>query len=316
MIVAKGASDSRSDYRPALFYASAREAFRDFLANPAGPKDGGVLLPSFIGWSPREGSGVFDPVRELNLTADFYQLNRDLTVDLVDLAQRLQRGHYRALVLIHYYGRTDPGADQVRDLARTHGVLLVEDLAHGFFSAAVGGLAGSFGHVALYSLHKMFPIPSGGVAVYADSSLIAGQKSTAHGLAEIVLSYDWRHIAATRRDNFLHATARLRELQRRGSQLELIWPRLSEGDVPQTLPIYVMGEGRDAVYERMNAAGFGVVSLYHTLIPQVGPEFVVSHWAASHVLNLPVHQEVSRDALDQLVSALEVCLADVGTAKR
>lgn len=66
VLVTKAAVD-RDGYRvPKLFYTSAREGFEDFLKNlPERPVPlDGVLLPAFIGWSPREGSGVFDPIRD------------------------------------------------------------------------------------------------------------------------------------------------------------------------------------------------------------------------------------------------------------
>jgi dTDP-4-amino-4,6-dideoxygalactose transaminase len=311
VIVEKRAVEPARYRRPAFFYPSARAGFRDFLANMPGRDGRGVLLPSFIGWSPREGSGVFDPLRDLALPAEFYRLNRDLTVDVEDLARRVDGRRHLAVVLIHYYGRTEPQATAVRDLAAARGVPLVEDLAHGFFSAMTGDVAGCFGQVSLYSLHKMLPVPDGGMVVYADPSLVRDQRSTRPDLAGAVLSYDWHRIAAARRRNFLRATALLRQVRSRRGDLELVWPDLADGDVPQTLPVYVRGGGRDAIYERMNAAGFGVVSLYHTLIPEVGDAFPGSAWAAGHVINLPVHQDVRPESLAAVVSAFEACVAEV-----
>lgn len=305
MRVAKGATDPQAFRRPALFYRSAREAFRDFLERLPAEPDSTVLLPAFIGWSPREGSGVHDPVEQLGLPAAFYRLRRDLTVDLPDLSRRLTEGRHRAVVVIHYYGRTDPNLAAIAELARTHGVPLVEDSAHAFFSAARGGVAGSFADLSLYSLHKMFPLADGGMAVYRDPGLLRGQTGTAPELAAQVLSYDWAGIAEARRRNFAVATDLLGDVRHQGSPIELIWPELPATDVPQTLPLYVLTENRDALYERLNAAGLGVVSLYHTLIPALRDgEYPESAWAAAHVLNLPVHQDVDPARLPALVEAL------------
>lgn len=311
MIIDKGARDATRHRRPVFYYHSAREGFRDFLSNLRAPADAGVLLPAFIGWSPREGSGVFDPVQSLGLPAAFYPLNRDLTVDVPALARILEGGHYRALVLIHYYGRTDPQVARVRDLALAHGIPLIEDLAHGFFSAVVGGLAGSYGQAALYSLHKMLPMTDGGLVVYADSTFVYDQRSTAPGLAADVLAYDWQAIARARKANFDLATALLQDLIGRRMDLELVWPHLADGDVPQTLPVYVPEDVRDATYERMNARGYGVVSLYHTLIDGLAQDFPGSAQASARILNLPVHQDVAPGSLIGLVDELESCLIDL-----
>jgi dTDP-4-amino-4,6-dideoxygalactose transaminase len=55
----------------------------------------------------------------------------------------------------------------------------------------------------------------------------------------------------------------------------------------------------------MNAAGFGVVSLYHTLISQVPPQsFPAAVRVSRRILNLPVHQDISHEALEAMVSEL------------
>jgi len=311
MIIEKGARTAANHRRPTFYYRSAREGLRDLLSNLPDPASAGVLLPAFIGWSPREGSGVFDPVASLGIPADFYELNHDLTVDVTAMSRALERRRYRAVVLIHYYGRTDPHSAQVRDLASAHGVTLIEDLAHGFFSAAVGGRAGSYGQAAMYSMHKMLPLEEGGMVVYADDALVAGQTSTFPALAGEVLAYDWRAIAEARRANFLRATALLLELAARRSDVELIWPDLAEGDVPQTLPLFIAGGVRDAVYERLNARGLGVVSLYHTMIDQLSPEFPASVAASRAILNLPVHQDVPTGSVELLVDELESALVSL-----
>lgn len=310
--VSKGARDVEGYRRPAFFYASAREGMADFLRSlPDGPRR--VLLPAFIGRSDREGSGVHDPVVQSGFEASFYGLRRDLTVELVALEAALGREPLSAVVLIHYYGRTDPASAAVQKLCRRHRVPLVEDLAHGFYSSFVGGRAGSVGDLSLFSLHKMLPLDEGGAVTYADARLVRTQASTRPHLAQEVLSYDWRGIARARREAFLRLTDHLTSLAaRRPGHLELVWPHLGPEDVPQTLPVYVLSADRDKVYARMNGAGFGVVSLYHTLIPEVAsrPEHDGAHWSARHVLNLPVHQDVDLEQLTALVAALETCLTE------
>ena len=56
----------------------------------------------------------------------------------------------------------------------------------------------------------------------------------------------------------------------------------------------------------MNAAGFGVVSLYHTLIDQIPrDEFPDSVELSRTILNLPVHHEADTDSLAALVAELD-----------
>lgn len=60
----------------------------------------------------------------------------------------------------------------------------------------------------------------------------------------------------------------------------------------------------------MNKNGYGVVSLYHTLIPELrnDKEFIISQELSSHILNLPVHQDVNSDEyVNMLEMLLETC---------
>ena len=52
--VGKLASSPIGFRRPRFFYESAREGFQDFLSQYCDSPRDGVLLPAFVGWTPRE----------------------------------------------------------------------------------------------------------------------------------------------------------------------------------------------------------------------------------------------------------------------
>lgn len=55
----------------------------------------------------------------------------------------------------------------------------------------------------------------------------------------------------------------------------------------------------------MNDAGFGAVSLYHTLIDQIREnEFPASHQISRRILNLPIHQDAQEEDLHEMVDCL------------
>lgn len=309
--VTKTAVEPTTARATSLFYDSARAGMLDFLAQRLAAQPGlRVLLPSFIGWSPHEGSGVFDPVRELDLAATFYRLHDDLSVDVADLAARLDEGGPAVVVVIHYFGRTDPALAQIASIVDRHDAVLVEDLAHGFFTARAGGPAARFGGVLLYSLHKMFPTPEsrGGMVTYPDASLVTRQVSTRPDLAGFLLDYDWREIAERRQAHYADLERRLRALADSVGGFDLLWPELSDHDVPQTLPVRIQGSGRNEIYTRMNAEGFGMVSLYHTLIPELR-ENVEMVALSRTVINFPVHQDMHADQREALVASFAAALA-------
>jgi dTDP-4-amino-4,6-dideoxygalactose transaminase len=299
---------SRSDsYRRRIYdFPNARSAFRAALL-ALGMKRGfdEVLLPAYVGWSSREGSGVMDPIRELGLKPLFYRMTSHLRIDVDDLCLRLTTSRARVLVLIHYFGFPDPEYKRVCQLAREHGLIVVEDEAHSMLSDLVGGVCGRLGEFSIMSLHKLLPVPQGGLLVVNNVvehttagafQLLRNQSPGSIDFCE----YDTFSIAKQRRR---HA-ARIVELLAHVPQVELLMP-LSDGVVPQTLPIVLKSGCRDSVYHQLNSDGFGVVSLYHTMVPEINEvEYPDAHWLAKRVLNLPVHQDINPDLLAPMVDRL------------
>lgn len=82
-------------------------------------------------------------------------------------------------------------------------------------------------------------------------------------------------------------------------------PDFRLGEVPQTYPVLIRHGSRDTLYEQMNQSGFGVVTLYHTMVKQIrDEEFPASHRLARQILNLPVHHETGAAELRLLVDEL------------
>jgi dTDP-4-amino-4,6-dideoxygalactose transaminase len=303
MSIQKLAHNAASFRRPFLTFPSARSAFKAYLASLGLGPDERVLLPAYIGWSQREGSGVFDPVAELGLSHAFYRMTPELTIDLDHLRRMLAGGAVRVLVIIHYFGYVDDGLPEAVALAREHGALVLEDSAHALFTDLVGGAAGRLGDASLFSLHKMLPLQRGGMLLYNGEATPGCDAATAGGEAvPLPWEFDLRTIAERRTvnadllDSLLACHEDLVTPLRRNRQ---------SGEIPQTYPVLIRRGSRDALYQTMNDAGYGVVSLYHTLIDRITPEqFPESHRLARTVLNLPLHQDVEPDGLAAMVDRL------------
>jgi dTDP-4-amino-4,6-dideoxygalactose transaminase len=286
--------------RPTLLFPSARTAFAAFLSR-ATTRGARIALPAYIGWSPREGSGVFDPVVEAQLIPVFYRLDESLHIDLVDLEARLQDG-VRVLVLIHYFGHIDPSYTQAVALGRKYGALVVEDEAHAMFADLHLGRCGRLGDVCLFSLHKLLPVTTGGALVVNPRAraLCEGLESSP-GITP-PWQFDLVPMIHARQRNARLLATRLDPLKGR---VDPLWT-LERDEVPQTFAVRIRGVSRDLLYDKLNAAGFGVVSLYHTMIDTIAAEaFPVSHAMARTVMNLPVHQEATEDSLEAMVHELE-----------
>ena len=75
--------------------------------------------------------------------------------------------------------------------------------------------------------------------------------------------------------------------------------------VPQTYPLLLDSEAlRDNLYFKMNEKDFGVVSLYHKLIPEIDKSFKIEHMMSKKILNLPVHQDISQTQLKSMIKFL------------
>ena len=140
-MIAKRAENSSNYTRRAIPFHSARNAFGAILSALEISR-GKVLLPAYIGWSPREGSGVFDPIASLHLDYSFYALDERLRIDIASLRAELQSGCIRVLVIIHYFGYVDPSYAEAVRIAREHDVFVLEDEAHALLSDVVGGICG------------------------------------------------------------------------------------------------------------------------------------------------------------------------------
>jgi len=309
--IAKSAIDVRRFARPAIPFVNARTAFRAFMLALGFSSEDEVLLPAYVGWSTREGSGVFDPVQEVGVRFRFYAMTDRLAIDIDDLYAKLAVGRPRLLVLIHYFGFPDSNVAKAVAMARERGVLILEDEAHALYSDWIGGVCGRFGEATILSLHKMLPFEAGGLLVLNSSLDLATAVLLKHSplqqpLEQHPMDYDLGEIAASRRTN---AGKLLKLLPRLRGKADPLYSTLPEGVIPQTLPVIITGRSRDELYFELNARGYGVVSLYHTLIGQIQQsEFPMSHWLARHILNLPVHQDVLPDQIEALVAQLAVLL--------
>lgn len=294
--------ESGSPVRVRQYFASAREAFASFLRSTTGGDRRVVLLPAYIGWSAREGSGVFDPVRASGLPFRFYPMTRDLRIDVSAALAALDQHDVQVLVLIHYFGWPDPASAHLAAAARQRGIFVLEDEAHALLTDVIGGVAGRDGHAAIYSLHKMLPVPDGGMLVW-NADTHSSQESAGGVDIAIDARFDLAAMARRRIDNARVASRLLAPL---AGRVDLLWSDLPEGVVPQTLPVVVRSADRTELYHALNAKGFGVVSLYHTLISEIGErEFPDAHWLARRVMNLPIHPSVSADGLAKLIAELD-----------
>ncbi|WP_351189626.1 DegT/DnrJ/EryC1/StrS family aminotransferase [Shewanella sp. TB4-MNA-CIBAN-0142] len=298
-MITKLATDNDGFSRKFFMYNRARDGFSSLLKSLDFNNQESVLLPAYIGWSSREGSGVFDPVLENKLQYTFYAMDESLNIDLDSLKYAFDNNKIKLFVIIHYFGYVDPCYDQAISMAREYGVTILEDEAHSFFTNFIGGVSGRKGDASIFSLHKMFPISTGGML-----TLNKAEKNVISSAVDIIFpfNFDFYSMSRKRIDNSILLAELLRP---HSSKVTIMRPVLKSGEIPQTFPILINTVSRNKLYESMNDSGFGVVSLYHTMIENISNDlFPRSHFVASRILNLPVHQDIENSQINKMVSEL------------
>ncbi|TXF77541.1 DegT/DnrJ/EryC1/StrS family aminotransferase [Chryseobacterium sp.] len=296
-------AENRGLYRRAWQYTdSARAAWSKIIAqykvnHPAGK----ILLPSYIGWSANEGSGIFDSVKESGLEFAFYELDARLEINFSHLKEQVSKDTNQLVLLVHYFGFTDSKYNEICEWLAENNIAFVEDCAHAWLTDLVGGSCGRRGSYAFYSLHKLLPVESGGVMVnnFPDSDVDRSVNPF------FDLGYDLYKIYSIRRSNYIILCNLLKNIK----GIDVVYKELQDGICPQTLPVIVENYDRSKLYHEMNEKGYGMVSLYHTMITQLTDSpFGAAADLSKRIINFPIHQDVSEGQLINMAQELNKIL--------
>lgn len=161
-----GAARAKSvlDAGEALFVTSGRVAIALALREMGvGPGDK-VLVPAY------HSPSMVPPVLWRGAQPVFYRVRPDASVDLADVAAKLDRS-VRVLMVTHYFGFPQQEIATIRSLCDVRGIRLLEDCAHCLIGEHQGRPVGAWGDYAAASSMKFLPIYEGGVLVSRHHSL-------------------------------------------------------------------------------------------------------------------------------------------------
>ena len=100
-----------------FFYQRARDAMLEVVQQlyDRGYRD--IYIPGYIGWSPREGSGIFDPLNRIDgLKRHYYKMTSMLEIDVGAFKDDLEKESI--LLIVNYFGFRDKNVDMVIKVAR------------------------------------------------------------------------------------------------------------------------------------------------------------------------------------------------------
>ena len=131
--------------------ASLRLILRKILKINKGDE---VLMPAYI------FQGMLNPFKEIEMTTKFYKINRDLTLDVKDVEQKINE-KTKVLLLIHYFGFPQP-IDQLEKLrALNTKCSIVEDIVQSYLTTLLDSSLGRFGDFSFNVYMKYLPTPDG-----------------------------------------------------------------------------------------------------------------------------------------------------------
>ncbi len=93
----------------------------------------------------------------------YYPVREQMRVHASEVASQIGP-HTRGIYVIHYLGFPGP-LEELCELCRQRGLLLIEDCALALLSRLGERPLGSFGDAAIFSIHKTLPVPNGGALV-------------------------------------------------------------------------------------------------------------------------------------------------------
>lgn len=156
---------SRHNGSPVHYVFWARNGIYHGLA-ALGIKPGdNVLVPAY------HCTSVVEPILRYGSEAKFYDINVDLTPNLNDVKEKIDR-KTRAILAIHYFGFPQP-IRKFRELCQARGLYLIEDCAHVLVGKTREGIAlGESGDISIFSWRKFLPLYDGGQLVINNPKLM------------------------------------------------------------------------------------------------------------------------------------------------
>jgi dTDP-4-amino-4,6-dideoxygalactose transaminase len=258
----------------------------------------------------------------------FVDVRGDLNID-PDLIEAAITPRTKAILVVHLTGRPAQ-MDRVMDVSRRYGLRVVEDAAQAVGAHFDNRTVGSLGDVGCFSLHPLKTLNAcgdGGVVTTSDRDVYErltrlrniglrtrddasewSGNSRLDTMQAAILLVKLRHLhewTARRRDNARFYQQALNDVVR------------VPVDEPRECAVYhtfvVQTPGRDALKEHLAQAGIG--SAVHYPIPihltTIGRSlgyregaFPMTERLAREILSLPVHQDLTRPQLEQVVEAV------------
>lgn len=312
-MIIKEPVDRKNNTKKFCFTKTGRVAFSHILMHIFSKTDKKILMPAYIGETDKEGSGVFDPVRENKIPFEFYTVNKKLSADMEDLKAKIITGNFKALLVIHYFGFVQNDIEEISALCKDNKVFLIEDCAHSFHSSYKGRNIGEWGDLAFFSIHKIIPTQDGGYLRINNSNIeIAELNYEDQNIMPVTLDQfirtDYDKVNKTRILNYAKYLNCFHGIK----GIEPLYSELPSGIVPLNFPIVIGSGQREKLYFKLLEKGIITCSLYYRIIEEIDKYlYPISYEISGSILNLPTHQDTNFADIDQIILKLKDSIQEI-----
>jgi hypothetical protein len=303
-----------------------------------------ILLPSYLCPS------ILAPLEQTGMKWDYYQVNRDLSIDLDDLSGKLKND--QSIYLINYFGfpHSNKTISFMHNLSEV-GITIIED------NAQAGFITPTIGEFAFNSIRKLAPYDGGYLTTANDIDrylkryskitnrrlpvirkyrkmlhpyLVSGignfdELDGLFHLSEKLYSEDGVIFGdEVERKHIEHLDWPRIKAKRRENYFHLlaliidipeifpIFPALPEDSMPMGLPVYFSGVPRDLINDELGKAGIGLCIHWDDLKtdPRTNGNRLAVEMAGG-MLTLQIDQRTSFDQLDYLAQKLMKAIISV-----
>ena len=255
-------------------------------------------------------------------------LKENYTIDPDDLEKKITK-NTRAIIPVHLYGNIAI-IERLSEISKKYNIPIIEDSAQSLGSVYKGKHTGTFFEMGCYSMYpaKVMTAGEGGFIVtnnktLRDKLLMIRNHGMVHG-------YDTRIFGLNLRlpeINAAIATVQIKKLpkflkSRKNnakllskllSDFKIILPVERKNEIVNWYLYTISTEKRDKLLKKLNDKGIGAASYYPTPVHKTPfykskTKLPVTDWAASHVLSLPIHPNVTSKNIEFIAKTIREIL--------
>jgi dTDP-4-amino-4,6-dideoxygalactose transaminase len=257
-------------------------------------------------------------------------LKENYTIDPDDLRKKITKKS-KVIIPVHLYGNV-AFMDQIIEIANRHNLKIIEDAAQSLGSTYRNTHAGTLSYLGCYSLYPAIVITAGeGGFIVTDNEKLYKklQMIRNHGM---VNGYDTRVVGLNLRmpeisaaiakvqmkklKKFLNTRRKnAKILSKLISDLDVQIPKERKGEHVNWYLYTIATRNRNKIMKKLNSSGIGAMAYYSTPVHRTPfyhkkINLPNTDWAASNVLSLPIHPQVSAQNLSFISKIMHKALSN------